>query len=716
MRFVFPLIPAKDGVAKAETEPAGVRRASPGWRLEALAVVALVGVAMVHVAMLLAGHWTYFTQPDNSGQFWPWYQKEATALHSGAFALWDANSEAGHSFVGEIQTGVFYPLNVVWLLVLGGAHGIGTRRLDLLVVVHLLIASTGFYALSRSFGIRRLHAVIAAVVFAYTGVVFARTVAQTAIFFGLTLVPWAVFFAHRHLETGRLRFAVGAGVAIGLGVLAGHFQPPFHAALLVVLFYALTGRRPDSTLPAEVRSRLKGVVATFVAAGIVALPQLLYTVPYLNRAYRFTGPGPPTPPGGSVSFQAFSEAFSAEPSSILNLLDPQRYTVPDSNELFIGLAALVVLVTGLVVFHAAIRAQLGRYLAPLAGAAIVGGLAMLGPWTPFPRILYNLPLVAEVRELARYSIMLQLVLCLLLAFSLQAISQGWSKGDRATRVRRGRVTAILGTLLALDGIYLLINHAPESTGWLGVQVLLGAFALLVLAAGAQRAQVFPVSVLLGLLIVGGSLHNGARVLGSTSSPLYPQHVFARTPVITYVENACAEHRTLLLDESLPRNIGDVFPRIRTQNGYGATLHVPFFDFISSSSWTSLTQTRLLDLRCIVAASPLAIPGYRVGFQDTTLGITVYIDDQTSPINTPQLQPIPVKIVAVEDRRLLYEVDLSHQTTVVVSAIVYPGWHVSVDGRSVSTGSFRVGTVPVFPQVTLPAGRHTLEYSWSGWPL
>ena len=42
------------------------------------------------------------------------------------------------------------------------------------------------------------------------------------------------------IETGRLRFAVGAGIALGLGVLAGHFQPPFHAALLVVLLYALT--------------------------------------------------------------------------------------------------------------------------------------------------------------------------------------------------------------------------------------------------------------------------------------------------------------------------------------------------------------------------------------------------------------------------------------------------------------------------------------------
>ena len=153
-------------------------------RREAPALLALVAVAAVHVAILLLDHRTYFAQPDNSGQFWPWYQKASTALHSGGLALWDANAEAGHSFVGEVQTGVFYPLNIVWLLVLGGAHGIGTRRLDLLVVAHVLIASTGFYALARSFRIGCLQALIAAVVFAYTGVVFARRVSQTAIFFG----------------------------------------------------------------------------------------------------------------------------------------------------------------------------------------------------------------------------------------------------------------------------------------------------------------------------------------------------------------------------------------------------------------------------------------------------------------------------------------------------------------------------------------------------
>jgi hypothetical protein len=684
-------------------------------REEAAAVLVLAAIAAVHMAILLLDHRTYFAELDNSGQFWPWYQKAAAVLHSGALPLWDANTQAGHSFVGEIQTGVFYPLNVLWLLLLGSAHGIGTRRLDLLVVLHLLLASVGFYALARSFRVRKPHAVIAAVVFAYTGVVFARAIAQTAIFFGLALVPWAVFFAHRYLETGRLRYAVGAGIPIGMGVLAGHFQPPFHAALLMFLLYALTSPRPGEARHAELRLRVRGLATTLSIAAIVALPQLAYTLPYLSRAYRFVGPGPPIPPGGSVSFKTFSEAYSGGPESILSLLDPQRFTAPDGNELFIGLAALAVLVAGAGTLHRSIRAQVGRYGAPLAGTAIIGTLAMIGPWTVFPRLLYILPLIAQIRELGRYSIMLHVVLCLLLAFSLQAVGSEWSLRRAVRGSRRNQIALLVGGFLAINGIYLALDHAPGSSSWFGIQVVLGGLTLLVLAVGARWSRV-PLVALLGVLIVGGSLHNGIRMLGYTSSPLYPPHYFARTAALTYAQSACASHRTLILDDALPRNVADVFPRLRTQNGYGATFHVPFFDFISSSSWTSAEQTQLLDLRCIVARSPVTLPGYRVGFRDMTRGIIVYVDDRTSPLNTPQFQPVATTILKVDDRRLVYMVDLAHPTTVIVSAIVYPGWHLSVDGRRISPSSFRVGRVPVFPEVELGAGRHTLDYSWSGWPV
>ena len=690
------------------------RRTSACWRDEVPALLGLVAVAAIEVAILLLGHRTFFAEPDNTTQFWAWYQKMAAALHSGALPLWDANTLAGHSFVGETQTGVFYPLNILWLLLLGSGHGISPRRLDLLVVFHLLLASIGLYALARSFKVRRLPSAIAGVVFAYTGPVFDRTTAQTAIFFGLAYVPWAVFFAHRQIETGRLRFAVGTGVAVGLGVLAGHFEPPFHAALLVVLFYALTALSARSPRGAEIRARATGLALTIAVAAVVALPQLAYSLPYLNRAYRFVGPGAPLPPGGTVGFTTFSELYSGSPSSALSVLDPQIYPVPDANDLFIGLAALAVLMAGAIFLRGPVQTQMGRYRWPLTVAALIGALAMLGPWTFFPVLLYVLPFVTEVRELGRYSIMVHLVLCLILAFVLQAIRANWVGSDAERARWWRRLTMAAGAFLALDGIYLLLRHVPGSDSWFGVQLLLGGVAVLVLTA-AVRLPRFPLVAVLGTLIVAAGMHNDLRLLGSTSSALYPSRYYARTVAISYAEKACAGHRVLVLDDALPANVGDVYRQLHTENGYGATMHAQLFDFITNSPETSREQTQLLDLRCIVSRKSLAIAGYDVGLRDTVDGVTVYVDDFTSPLNTLQLQSVPVTVLRDDDRHKLYMVTLERPTTVIVSAIMYPGWHLQVDGRGVRAGSFRVGTVAVFPEVTIPAGRHTLGYSWSGLP-
>jgi hypothetical protein len=145
------------------------------------------------------------------------------------------------------------------------------------------------------------------------------------------------------------------------------------------------------------------------------------------------------------------------------------------------------------------------------------------------------------------------------------------------------------------------------------------------------------------------------------------------------------------------------------------MHEPFFDFINSSSWTGSEETHLLDLRCIAAVKPITVVGYRAEFHDAPSGVTIYVDDQTSALNTPQLQPVPVTVLRDDDRDKRYMVRLDRATTVIVSAIVYPGWHLQVDGRQVAADSFRIGNVPVFPEVTLTPGQHTLEYSWSGWP-
>jgi hypothetical protein len=687
----------------------------PAWlSREALPVWALVAIATLHFLALLATGRTFFAEPDNALQFWPWYQQEAASLHAGALSLWDSHTLAGHSFVGETQTGVFYPLNILWLLLVGSAHGIGPRRLDLLVELHFLIASTGFYALARSFRFRQLPALIAALTFAYTGAVFNRAGGQTAIFFGLTLIPWAAYFAHRQLVTRRLGFSVAAGACVGLALLAGHFEPPFHALLIVLLLYL--GTAPADDRRAELRARLSGLVVTALVAVLVAAPQLAYSLPYLGRAYRFVGAGHPVAPGGSVSFNVFVHAFSGGPQSFLSLLDPRAFPVPDANSLYLGLGTVAVLALVSVREPAQLRRRFGRFWWSVVAILVFGVLAMLGPWTFFPRILYFLPLVSQVRELARYSILIQLALCLLLAASLDILGERWS-------LRRGgrerTVLLLAGGLAALNGLYLWLFPPPGGGSWFGAQLILGGAVCVVLGlAGGFRAGparhagglvlLVPLFILIGLL-------SGLSGLGRTSSSLYPTRSFALTPALRFVQHSCAAGRTELLDQVFPNNVGDVYRSIHTVNGYGATMQSSLYAFLGQVSPVGPAGVGLLDVRCVATAAPLRNPLFHLAFADYTRGQFVYLDWRTSPVIRADLRPVPVQVLADQDRFHAFRVHLDAPARLYLSEIVYPGWIARIDGHVVPTGYYRARGTPVFPQLSVPAGTHILSYSWSGWP-
>ena len=674
-------------------------------------VFGLVAVSLIQAVILLAGHRTYFSYPDNSLQFWPWYQKFAASLSGGSLPLWDLNTSAGHSFVGETQTGVFYPLNLIWLGLFGGAQGIGARRLDMLVVLHFLLASSGFYALARSFRLRQLACFIAAITFAYAGALPGRAIGQTAIFFGLALLPWAVFCAHRYLETGRKWWPPAAGAVVGLSLLAGHFQPPFHALLCIVLLYALTGTPPGIPRSTVVRARLFAFVTTLLVAVLVALPQLVYSLPYLGRAVRFIGPGPPVLPGHPIGFHTFANAYSGGPQSFLSLLDPQAFSVPDDNDLFLGLAGFVVLAVCWVSAPRHLWHRIGRYRAPLLAILLIGATAMVGSWTVLPRLLYVIPFVNEIRELARYAVMVVLVLCLMLAFGFD-----WLQREGVKSRLVSRLLLVLAAAILLNGVYLAFDPPPGGDRWFGIQLVLASGALAACARlGEWRHQREVRLAALGLLVVTSALYGGIRYVGRTDSPLYPPKQFARTPTITFLEQNCAGHRTLILDQALPQNVGDVFRAIHTENGYGATMHLSLYEFVTHVDPASAEGSALLDLRCIVAHHPITTAGYGLAFSNSSNGDLVYLNPTTSAVNTTSFRPVPVTILRQRDRELAYRITSRRARRVIVSAIAYPGWKLTLDGSSVPARFFNVGGTHVFPEVDVRAGTHTLSYSWSGWP-
>ncbi len=114
----------------------------------------LAGIGVVIAATLgffwrlvfTANVWIPAGGGDLAGFLYPTYQFAAEWWRRGVIPLWNPYLFAGQPFVGDIQSGIFYPLNLLTFLI---SSPFSYRDLELLSVLHYMIAGIGMYAFLR---------------------------------------------------------------------------------------------------------------------------------------------------------------------------------------------------------------------------------------------------------------------------------------------------------------------------------------------------------------------------------------------------------------------------------------------------------------------------------------------------------------------------------------------------------------------------------------
>ncbi|HLF02729.1 MAG TPA: hypothetical protein VI547_12175, partial [Anaerolineales bacterium] len=110
-----------------------------------------------------------FARGDTLLYFYPYWDFRAQALLAGKLPLWNPYLFMGVPFLANSQAGVFYPLN--WPLISLSAP----VAVKMSIVIHILIAAWGAYALARrAFELEPYPAFFAAAVFALGGYLSAQ--------------------------------------------------------------------------------------------------------------------------------------------------------------------------------------------------------------------------------------------------------------------------------------------------------------------------------------------------------------------------------------------------------------------------------------------------------------------------------------------------------------------------------------------------------------
>jgi len=673
--------------------------------------------AVLLFPIIFAREGSFFVKQDNLHQAYPFFNKLAIALHKGYLPVWDANTYGGKNFAGEMQPGIFYPINILWCLLFGSVNGIDTYHLDLLMALHFLICAIGMYKVARMLRLSPVASIVSALIFSFSGAVGARASAQTCIFCGLALMPWSIFFTFKYylVRKSRWLLAIAGGIA-GLELLAGHIQPFFHTALItgiIILFHEYKSRKDLAGL---FTTAALNFLLFVVAAFIIALPQLFYAAEYLSRCYRAVSGGLYIGSGQKVPLFIYGHWHIIQFQNLLNLF-VQSYAQPDDdNTLYMGLLPVVLIVACMVLRkNEGYTKDFGDLRKLLAIILALGILSILGYVTWFYLILYEIPFVNAVRQLGRYLILISFSGSLLAGLAISNIDKiaAWMPPIRA------KFGTIVLSAVGLNALYLFFFEQKYVPAAVSIPLLL--VALFILALPTLKPPYISIGVLIVIFI---DLLLNPVSYSSTKTPFYPDYFFARNKLVDTLERTYGKYRVTfdMNDYSLVRrNLGAVYS-IQTKWGYGATVNKAYGDFTKMDRIATPEMDDLLNIRYVLTDKILdsnylfrEASGRIRLYERRTWYPRCYWKRQLGEAG-PQIERENaglIKQLAYSDNDEKLTVKCNTADTLIFSENNYPGWHCYDNGKNIPILTIALKNYPpLFRGIVLNPGMHLIEFRYN----
>jgi hypothetical protein len=410
-------------------------------------------------------------------QFVSWQRMAAEMWRSGHLPLWNPLVGCGAPLAANYQTAAFYPLNALYLLLPA------ETALSWTTALHLALAGWGMYRWGRAVGLDRFPAFVGALALEGSGFLVARA----ALFPSMALTfPWLVVWLWRAevlVQRRQLGDALWLGLALGLGLLAGHAQTAFYGGMLLVAYsiFRAAQDREGGDWSLVLRHSLLLVCSFVVGVGLAAV-QLLPTAELTMLSQR---------PGG-VGYD-FAMTYSLWPWRLLTFVAPGFFGNPGRGDYwgyatywedagYVGVLPLLLAAGAVLTLRrkrSNARKEQGLTVFWLLAAGCSTLLA-LGQNTPlFPFLFRYVPSFNLFQAPVRWLAVTTVALAALAAVGVQR----WPAG-RSGR-RRGTLSMVIGVALLFGGLAaprLVPDLRPTfgpATAWLGgTLVVVGVLVLL----------------------------------------------------------------------------------------------------------------------------------------------------------------------------------------------------------------------------------------------
>jgi hypothetical protein len=243
-------------------------------------------------------------ETDTYLQFIHWRQFGFSQLRQGNLALWNPYIFSGMPYLGEFQSALLYPLNVVYIFLPV------YRAINVSIALHIFLAGVFMYLWVHKRKLHPLACLLSSVLFMFCGAHFLHVYAGHLP--NLCAMVWAplIFLAiDGLLEHPSLGWYLLGMFAVLMQILAGHPQYVFYTAVAAAVYSGFC------LVKAKHRVKLiLGIAAIYAGAFSLGAVQILTGMEAASESVR----------KGGVSLE-FASMFSYPPENFITLLTPNFF-------------------------------------------------------------------------------------------------------------------------------------------------------------------------------------------------------------------------------------------------------------------------------------------------------------------------------------------------------------------------------------------------------
>ncbi|MEW6235287.1 MAG: hypothetical protein AB1656_07865, partial [Candidatus Omnitrophota bacterium] len=389
-------------------------------------------------------------------QFYPWKAYTRSMLAAGQIPYWNPYTFGGAPFLANMQSAVFYPLDLIlFLFPMEWFFGLS-------LILHLLLAGAGAYLLARRCGASSFPSVFAGIAYGLNGFTMIHIPAGNHLTYaGAAWVPW-MFLAIVGFATSssrRLPWALAASLITCLHFLCGHPQMTFYSLFFsTLLCFAAVMGMPDRDYRARFFSALlrTAVLSCFLVLGIaMAGMQLVPTLEYLEQANR----------AASLDIDMATE-FSFAPHRLITLFFPEYYgthiAANHYDYFYFWSCAYAGIVTPILAAAVFFLEKKSAAAVPLAAIGLLGLFLACGRGNPIYTMLMHLPGFGQFRAPAKFLPYYLVPVCVLAALGLEragaiAYERRKQGADQAELIKRCLPMFLLLALIFVYGTPRIAN-------------------------------------------------------------------------------------------------------------------------------------------------------------------------------------------------------------------------------------------------------------------